>query len=192
MHRLLEKLHKDHVNLEQVLDLLSSQLDHFYAGRESDFDLKIELMEYLEAYADQGHHPLENRIFNVAKETMGDKTELLDRLQSQHEALGQLTRQFRRSLENILQGGVMSRDELEVEGREYIALQRQHLDLEESEVFPEVDRVMSDEQWQRVEEDMPSYDDPVFDAPDKIRFHNLFEYLSQAEAAEEADSRADN
>ncbi|OOZ37278.1 hemerythrin domain-containing protein [Solemya velesiana gill symbiont] len=186
MHSLLEKLHKDHINLDQVLTLLSSQLDHFYAGRESNFDLKIELMEYLEAYADQGHDPLENRIFNVAKRRMGEQRELLERLQSQHEGLEQLTKQFRQSLENILQGGVMTREELEVQGREYIALQRQHLDLEESEVFPVVDRVMTEEDWREVMADLPTYDDPVFDAPDKIRFHNLFEYLSQAEERDDA------
>ncbi|MES9962899.1 MAG: hemerythrin domain-containing protein [Candidatus Sedimenticola sp. 20ELBAFRAG] len=185
MHRLLEKLHKDHTNLEQVLSLLSVQLDHFYAGRESNFDLKIELMEYLEAYADQGHHPLENRIFSIAMKRSDTHSELLQRLQSQHEGLGQLTRKFRHSLENILQGGVMTREELEVQGREYIALQRQHLDLEESEAFPAIDGLMTDEDWRQVEEGMPSYDDPVFDAPDKIRFHNLFEYLSSSEEAGE-------
>ncbi len=57
MHYLMEKLQKDHRNLEKILDLLTSQLDQFLAGRESDFDLKIELLEYMEAYADQGHHP---------------------------------------------------------------------------------------------------------------------------------------
>ena len=59
MHRLLERLSRDHVNLERILDLLSLQLDHFCAGRESNFDLKCELLEYIETYADQGHHPLE-------------------------------------------------------------------------------------------------------------------------------------
>jgi hemerythrin-like domain-containing protein len=185
MHRLLERLHRDHQNLEKVLTLLSTQLDHFFAGRESNFDLKIELLEYLETYADQGHHPLENLIFDTARKRLGEDSEIFDRLQHQHDGLVQLTRTFRNSLENILQGGVMPRDELEVQGREYVALQRQHLKLEEQEAFPLLDEAMTGDDWEHVLANMPRHDDPVFEAPDKVRFQTLFEYLSEAEESTE-------
>ena len=182
MHSLLEKLGRDHKNLERILELLTLQLDHFFAGRESDFDLKIELLEYLETYADLGHHPLEDVIFTVGKKRFGDKVELLERLQSQHNDLTRLTRKFRQSLENILQGGVMTREELETEGREFVALQRLHLDLEENEVFPMLDRLLTDEDWAEIERNNPRHDDPVFEAPDKIRFQTLFSYLEKSES----------
>lgn len=187
MHYLLEKLQKDHRNLEKILDLLTSQLDHFLSGQESDFDLKIELLEYMEAYADQGHHPLENVIFTVAKPLAGDRVELLERLMQQHTELAQLTRTFRNSLENIFQGGVMQRDELEIQGREFIALQRQHLVLEEEQAFPILDELLQEKEWQEIIEKSPNHDDPVFEKPDKIRFQTLFEYLSKAEQTEQLD-----
>lgn len=181
MHYLMEKLEKDHRNLEKVLDLLESQLDHFLAGRESDFDLKIELLEYMEAYADQVHHPLENVIFALAKPLVGERAELMDRLMQQHQELAQLTRTFRNSLENIYQGGVMPRNELEVRGREFIALQRQHIALEEQDAFPLLEGALRDQDWDTIIEQSPKYDDPVFDKPDKIRFQTVFDYLSKAE-----------
>jgi hemerythrin-like domain-containing protein len=177
MHLLLERLNKDHANLSKVLDLLTTQLDHFFAGRESDFDLKIELLEYIETYADQGHHPLEELIFEVAMRRMGERSELLERLESQHKSLVMLTRKFRRSLEGVLQDGVMLREELEVQGREFIALQRQHIDLEDHDAFPLLDSVMTESDWQEVSENMPRHDDPVFEAPDKVRFQTVFDYL---------------
>lgn len=178
MHRLLEKLMRDHRNLERVLDVLSTQLDRFFAGEESDFDLKIELMEYIETFADQGHHPLEDLIYRTALDRVGEKRELLERLSQQHQSLVQLTRQFRRSLENILQDGMMTRAELETQGREYIALQRQHIDLEESEAFPLLEEALSEEDWAHIAQQMPSHDDPVFETPDQVRFHTLMEYLA--------------
>ncbi len=178
MHRLLEKLIQDHRNLERVLEVLSTQLDRFFAGEESDFDLKIELMDYIETFADQGHHPLEELIFGVARERAGERGEVLDRLSQQHRDLVQLTRQFRRSLENILQDGMMTRDELETQGREYIALQRQHIDLEENEVFPLLEEVLTEEDWAEVARRMPSHVDPVFETPDQVRFHHLMAYLA--------------
>lgn len=184
MHQLLEKLKKDHRNLEQILKLLCAQLDAFSAGRESNFDLKIELLEYLEIYADQGHHPLEDLIYDAARERVGDKQELLERLSSQHQSLTQLTRKFRHSLESILQDGVMMREELEVEGREYVALQRQHLDLEEHEVFPLLDKVLTKADWKKIAAKIPRHDDPVFEKPDQVRFRYLVTYLSEADQAQ--------
>ena len=179
MHKLLEKLKRDHVNLEKLVILLSAQLDNFFAGRESDFDLKIELLEYLELFADQGHHRLENLIFNTVKERLSEKQEIVERLISQHSKLVTLTRKFRQSLEGVLQGDVMLRDELEAQGREYLALQRQHIDLEEREIFPLLDEIVTDEEWQEIIKTMPKEKDPVFDSPDKVRFQKLYEYLAQ-------------
>ena len=185
MHRLLQRLSRDHVNLVRILDLLSLQLDHFCAGRESNFDLKCELLEYIETYADQGHHPLEDLIYDTAAQRHEERHELFERLHSQHQGLTQLTRRFRQSLQNILQGGVMTREELETEGREFVALQRQHLNLEEQEAFPLLEQILTEDDWKYIAANMPQHEDPVFDRPDQVLFHNLFEYLEQAEAGEE-------
>ncbi|MCP4284241.1 MAG: hypothetical protein GY792_07305 [Gammaproteobacteria bacterium] len=177
MHKLLEKLHRDHQNLEKILVMLSTQLDHFFAGRESNFDLKIELMEYLEAFADQGHHPLENLIFEVAQKRIKGHDEMFERLDKQHKDLSRLTRVFRQSLEGILHEAVMTRAELETQGREYIALQNLHVVLEEKEAYPLLDAELTEEDWKFITEHMPKHEDPVFEAPDQVRFQFLVNYL---------------
>lgn len=177
MHKLLEKLSRDHRNLEQILAMLTTQLDHFFAGRESNFDLKIELMEYLEAFADQGHHPLENLIFEVARKRIKGQDELFERLAKQHKDLDRLTKTFRHSLEGVLHEAVMSRAELETQGREYIALQHLHLGLEEREVFPMLEAELTEDDWELITANVPRHDDPVFESPDQIRFQNLVNYL---------------
>jgi len=188
MHELLERLHQDHKNLNRVLNLLSSQLDHFFAGRESNFDLKIELLEYLETYADLAHHPLEDLIYHAGMKRLGDEnTHLLERLLGQHQRLTAATRKFRMSLENILHDGVMSRAELETQGREYVALQRLHLNLEEAEAFPLLDKALTEEDWKEIAAHQPRHDDPVFEKPDQLRFSSLFHYLEKAEEEEEAE-----
>jgi hemerythrin-like domain-containing protein len=82
--------------------------------------------------------------------------------------------------------GVMSRAELETQGREFIALQRLHLNLEEAEAFPLLDKVLTEEDWKEVEAHQPRHDDPVFEKPDQLRFSSLFHYLEKAEEEEEA------
>lgn len=180
MHSLLERLHRDHINMARLLDLLERELNEFYAGRESDFDLKIEMLEYIECYAELIHHPTEDRIFEAARGRLGDKQHLLDTLHEQHGVLVGLARKFRKNLEGVVQGAVIGREELEIEGREFIALQRQHLNWEEQEMFPALDACLDAEDWERIAGDVPKPDDPVFGEKDPNRFRLLYQYLNES------------
>jgi hemerythrin-like domain-containing protein len=179
MSQLLEKLSRDHTNLAHLLDLLSGQLDAFFAGRESDFDLKIEMLDYIETYAEQYHHPTEDQINQAAfaKPGMEEHQALLERVGREHEALLGMARRFRETLEGVMQGTVLLRDEVETRGREFIALQRQHIDLEEHEIFPLIDKVLSEKEWDKLERSIPHMDDPVFHRQDYNRFRSLIDYL---------------
>jgi len=181
MSQLLEKLQQDHANLSHLLDLLSAQLDAFFAGNESDFDLKIEMLDYIESYAEQHHHPTEDKINEAAfrKPELQAHKGLLERVGREHEALLGMARRFRELLEGVMQGEVLPRDEVETRGREFIALQRQHIDLEENEIFPLVDRVLDEKEWEKLEQELPHQDDPVFHYQDYNRFRSLIDYLEQ-------------
>jgi hemerythrin-like domain-containing protein len=179
MNQLLEKLQKDHINLAHLLELLSAQLDALFAGHESDFDLKIEMLDYIEHYAEQYHHPTEDLVNAVAfrKPGLKEQQALLERVSREHEALLGMARKFRESLEGVMQGEVLRRDEVEARGREFIALQRQHIDLEEHEIFPLVDQVLTDKDVAKLETKIPHMDDPVFHLQDYNRFRSLIDYL---------------
>ncbi|MEJ2694451.1 MAG: hemerythrin domain-containing protein, partial [Candidatus Thiodiazotropha sp.] len=149
MSQLLDKLHRDHDNLSHLLDLLSAQLDALDAGHESDFDLKVEMLDYIEHYAEQYHHPAEEKINKLAlgKPGMGEHQALLERVAREHEGLIGMARRFRETLEGIVQGEVLRRDEVEIRGREFIALQRQHISLEDHELFPLLEGGLNEREW---------------------------------------------
>ena len=142
---LLDKLKRDHINLQRILDLLSRELDRFFAGEESDFDLKIELLDYIEHYAEQVHHPTEDLIYQAVLPKLEAGESLLKRLSREHGELIGMACRFRDTLEGVVQGEVMTREEVETRGREFIALQRHHIDLEETEVFPLLEGALSQE-----------------------------------------------
>ncbi len=179
MNQLLEKLHRDHDNLSHLLDLLSAQLDALFAGHESNFDLKIEMLDYIEHYAEQYHHPTEDLINELAfgKPELEQHKAQLERVSREHEALLGMARKFRETLEGVMQGEVLRRDEVETRGREFIALQRQHIDLEEQEIFPLVDQVLTEKDLEKLEKKIPHLDDPVFHRQDYNRFRSLIDYL---------------
>lgn len=80
-----------------------------------------------------------------------------------------------------MQGEVLLREEVETRGREFVALQRQHIDLEEQEVFPLVESVLSDKDWQKLEAEIAHGEDPLFNRQDYNRFRSLIDYLQAHE-----------
>jgi hemerythrin-like domain-containing protein len=184
MSQLLEKLRHDHENLTRLLDLLSAQLDDLYAGDESNFDLKIEMLDYIEHYAEHYHHPAEEKINEkiFRKETFQAHKSLQERVTREHEALMGMARRFRETLEGIMQGEVQRREEVETRGREFIALQRQHIDLEEQELFPLIIDALTEKEWEKLEREIPHMDDPVFHRQDYNRFRSLIDYLQLQES----------
>ena len=85
----------------------------------------------------------------------------------------------RSSLDAIVHGGVVLRHEVEAQGRALVKTVRQHMELEEEDVFPLADAKLADSDWVAVEEQAPKYNDPVFGDPDPARFRTLFAHLTE-------------
>ena len=179
---ILDKLRRDHTNLKRLLNLLSQELDAFFAGDEANFDLKIELLDYIEHYAEQVHHPTEDLLYAaVLPHIQGGET-LQQRLSQEHQDLVGAAHRFRETLEGIVQGAVMTREEVETRGREFVALQRKHLDLEDNEVFPLLEKSLTNAQLDEVAAHAPTEEDPIFTWKDYNRFRSLIDYLQQQDA----------
>lgn len=183
--KILEKLKHDHVNLLKLLDLLSKELDSLCAGEESNFDLKIELLDYIEHYAEQVHHPTEDLLYEAVLPQIKDGEALLVRLSREHGELIGMARRFRETLEGIVQGEVLTREEVDIRGREFLALQRQHVNLEEEEVFPLLETNITNEKWAELESLAPKTEDPVFAGQNYNRFRSLIDYLQSQESEQQ-------
>ena len=177
MTQLLERLHEDHMHLTRLLDLLERLLDMFHEGTEPDYELICEMLEYMEQYADQLHHPTEELIFERMRTYDAGQQQILDVLTNQHEVLGEINKQFRASMESIIQGDVIRRDLVEAHGRDLVQTLRNHLDLEEKDAFPLAQELLSDDDWNELQKQAPKASDPVFGEHDRDRFQALYRHL---------------
>jgi hemerythrin-like domain-containing protein len=182
MPQLLERLHQDHKHLALLLDLLEKLLDMFHEGSEPDYELMCEMLEYIESYADQVHHPSEDLIFKRMQTHADQHHAMLDVLMHQHEVLSELTRYFRQSLEGIVHEEVLRRDAVEAQGRELVQTLRNHLNLEETEAFPLAREVLTAEDWEAVEAAAAKVADPLFGDRDPARFRTLYQHLMEQTA----------
>ncbi len=177
MNSLLQRLGRDHAGLAQLLNLLEAMLDRFHAGDEPDYDVIAEILEYMESYADEIHHPSEDLIYNRLIELGEGGHEVLAVLSKQHSVLHQVTRDFRTAIEGILNEEVVRRDEVEVQGRDLIDTLRKHMVLEDTVAFPLALEKLSEDDWRMLIETAPDATDPIFGKPDPARFSSLFQLL---------------
>jgi hemerythrin-like domain-containing protein len=180
MSKLLERLNQDHKHLAHLLDMLDRQLDRFHEGHDPEFELLCEMLEYIECYADQAHHPSEELMFDVIEQRTGEKAAVLELLRNQHESLKIVCMKFRQALEGIVHETVLRRDEVEQRGREFVRLEREHLNIEEGEIFPLARKVLKKKDWEKLDKKAPNIDDPVFGDRDHARFRTLYQHLTHS------------
>lgn len=179
MHPVMTRLGQDHARLARILNLFDELLDRFHEGSEPDYDLLCEMLEYMASYADQIHHPTEDLIFHRVLAKGVANRDVFDVLMHQHDLVAQLNRRFHESLDAIIHEEVLLRAEVEAQGRELVDTLRSHMTMEDEEAFPIAIEHLDAADWEAVEAEAPSADDPVFTTPDPQRFRALYAELSR-------------
>jgi hemerythrin-like domain-containing protein len=174
----MKDLHKDHRNFSSLLKLLTQQLNIVREVKPPDYDLMLSMGLYVENYPDLIHHPKEDVIFNVFIELCEEGRETIEQLITEHKAFKQITQNFRVSIENILTGLTISREEFEKELADFIARQKNHIKTEEGRIFPLIEKVLTDNDWQRIENLIPVKADPLFGGNVQKRYDTLYKNIA--------------
>ena len=180
MNPQLQELHRDHVNLAHVLHLLESLLGEVRAGEHIDLNALSEIVDYVQAYPDLIHHKREDVIFSVYLEHGTGRNELVDRLMAEHVLLLKKTQEIREHIEQWCNDSPVPRERVVSIIADYLQMQWDHLNLEESSVFDLLDQELEPDDWVRIEAAMPAATDPLFGKMMRQRFEHIFDRLVAA------------
>ncbi len=92
MTNVIDQLHADHINIAKVIDLLKKQYEEMSGDGSPDFNLMLDILDYIHSYPDYIHHPKENVVFKVYLEHHDDLQETIDHLLKEHQEMGEKTR----------------------------------------------------------------------------------------------------
>ena len=68
-------------------------------------------------------------------------------LAREHKALAEKGEKFRDTLQLIIDDGLVERETLESQWRDYVEFSRFHMNWEEEQVFPLAERILLDDDW---------------------------------------------
>ena len=173
----LDQLHRDHINQSRLLNLLEHELQKMEEGENPSYLNMYDIMNYMINYPDVFHHPHEEVLFKKLKEVDRVAAKTIDRLYEEHKKLHELGSELERTLHMAISGNIVSKEKLAGEIKEYLETIREHMNIEESQVFPLLREEMTQDDWERLQPSLAQVQDPLFGGVIADEFSRLYESI---------------
>ncbi len=189
MQKVLKQLILDHMHLERVLSCLERQIKNFVTdtGESPDLGLIQDAIEYIRAYPDAFHHPLEEIVLDELLNRVEDlKVERkLRQIKSQHEVIARLTKRLATDIDAVAHDQVVSFNEIEEAFANFYDFQVEHLSTENEHFFPLIEKHFKEQELQDLVARIEARVDPLFVARQE-QFEELYDYIVECEGGPEA------
>ena len=139
--------------------------------------IMYDIMNYMINYPDVFHHPHEEILFKKLKEVDTVAAKTIERLNEEHKKLHELGAELERTLHMAISGNIVSKDKLSSEIKEYLEIIREHMNIEERQVFPLLREEMTQDDWERLRPSLEQVQDPLFGGVIADEFSRLYESI---------------
>jgi acetyl esterase/lipase/hemerythrin-like domain-containing protein len=150
-------------------------------GKPADLDCIADVLNYIIHYPDRYHHPKEELIFDRMVDADDNTQKVIKRLRRGHEEVATMGRDIEQEVESCK--GSRSKKKRQALGRHldvYINGLREHMHLEETQVFKPAMELLSAADWASIDKQIKPIIDPVFGEQTADRYQQLFSrYLNR-------------
>jgi hemerythrin-like domain-containing protein len=146
----IQAWHDDHLQFQALLDELKQQVDAFHGGRRPDYERMLEIIATLRERGDRSHHPREDAAFERLAKRCPDLALTLARLQQEHRVIARAGDRLHGLLDEVLDGAVVQRAEVEVAAATYLVYYGNHIAHEEEDILDRAAQALTAEDWEAV------------------------------------------
>lgn len=137
--------------MAQLVPVLRAGLSKLQTGEHVDLELLEEIMIYVTQYPDRIHHPTEDIIFARLKEKAPELRRELTSIMEEHDDLVRAGRRFLSLLRAAAEDAPVPRPQIVAEGQRYVDMLIEHMNTEESTLFPAAARNLATDDWDWIE-----------------------------------------
>lgn len=175
---IIAELHQEHVNLKRLLDMLERKIEKFREGSHPNFQLMSDVVSYVGGYADIHHHPREDRMFEYFRGRDAELDKQMADCEAEHAELKHLSSQLKDSIEGVLHDAtVVPLDQMIDHLEQFVKRENEHLNTEETQIFPALEKLGSEADWNKLDASLPSPTDPLFGLKQSEEYRDLYEAL---------------
>ena len=184
---IIERLSREHRNIEKLLIILERELEVFDRGDRPDYEVIRAVISYFEVYPEVYHHPLEDLVFArlrtrdaVAAAKVGD-------LAREHQKGAERLRSVAHAIDNVLADREVLRQNVDTIVRDFIEHERRHMMMEDRDFFPAALLALKPQDWTEIASAVIGRKDPLFSDVAEERFDALRAHILQLEQEAEAE-----
>ncbi len=147
MTGIIETLRGEHRNIEELLLVLEQELNVFDRNERPDYEIIQAVINYFQDYPDCCHHPKEDMIFEKLKARDPVAAEAVGDLEAEHQNEGSRLRRVADMIRIILTDHDVLRQSVRDTIRDFIELERKHMEMEERVLFSVAAKALRPEDW---------------------------------------------
>jgi len=176
----LARLRVEHRSLARVIEALETVTAQIAETRaEPDYALLASMLYYIDAVPEKYHHPKEDRyLFAALRERDPDAAALIARLERDHQRSGSFIAELERALVHWQGGAPDGLDGFVLALGRFCEFSWTHMRLEETEVLPRSERVLTESDWLALAEAFGANDDPLFGLQRQHEFERLYHRIA--------------
>jgi hemerythrin-like domain-containing protein len=172
MEKASQDLTLDHDNILVIMNVLEKICLSIKSTRKTDFNDLQQIIDLVRVFADKLHHAKEESIFYPALVEAGLKKEdiIFTAIMLEHEIGRELVREMQKSVSC----NFIAMQKFLTSSRSFIDLQRQHIEKENTLLFPLADSLIPDEKQQQLIISFRNFEENIFG---KVRYEEIYSML---------------
>jgi hemerythrin-like domain-containing protein len=187
MPYMIEVLRQEHCNIEKLLCVLERELSVFDRGDRPDYEVVLAVLDYFKDYPDSCHHPKEDLIVEKLKVRDPSRAAMIGDLEGEHREEAKRLRRAAEAVERVLSDHDLRRENVNHIIRSFIDHERQHMAMEEREVFPAALEALRPDDWADIAGTVTNRSDPFYQKDCEEKFNMLRRNILKMEQEAEAE-----
>ncbi len=178
-NEILLTLRNEHRYMDRVLEAFKEQLEILKDGGTADYHLMYDVIHYMNRFPDRFHHPREDVVFRKLIERDEEIRPLVETVLMEHESVETKGARILKTLKAIDEEDTPERRRsLEFRSDDYLATYQKHIDREDGKIFPEIEKVLTESDWEEITAQVQPGKQPLFGERIGRQYHSLNEYLT--------------
>ena len=158
----IERLFREHRNIEMLLAVLERELEIFDRGGRPDYEVIRAIISYFEVYPEVYHHPQEDVVFAKLKLRDPAAAAKVGDLALEHQKGAERLRRVAEAVESVLADREILRQNVDTIVRDFIEYERRHIMMEDRDFFPAALKALEPQDWTEIASTLTNHEDPLF------------------------------
>ncbi len=188
MDTIYRQLCRDHKHMQQLLDAFEQLMRNLNSSDRdpATLGLILDALDYFSVYPDKWHHPVEELVFaRLFAKPIRDRNSVIT-AQLQHQRIMTATKQMNALFYAVANDAAVERRMLTSASNVFLQLQRDHVELENHAIFPQIEEYLTAEDWDSIRGQVRAQRDPLFGADTRKIYESLHQYLTEPRSPEAA------